>query len=198
MAFPLTDKVTNLDFFSQQPTLISTSLSGKEQRAQLSSQKWAVRMTLNNLSDTDRRTLQSFVQEQNGSLTAFELELPSDLADSSGGYTGSITVDGAHSAGATSVSISTSASNGTYAVKKGDLIRFAGAVKTYMVTSNTFVDVSGDATISISPALQTDVSNTTVVTHTDISLNVRIDNEFKYSARQELFANTKMEFIEVI
>jgi hypothetical protein len=198
MAFPLTDKVTNLDFFSQTPTLISTSLSGKEQRAQLSSQKWAVRMTLNNLSDADRRTLQSFVQEQNGSLTAFELELPSDLADSSGGYTGAITTDGAHSAGATTVSISTSASSGTYAVKKGDLIRFAGAVKTYMVTSNTFVDVSGDATISISPSLQTDVSTTTSVTHTNVSLNVRIDNEFKYSARQELFANTKMEFIEVI
>lgn len=198
MAFPLTDKVTNLDFFSQTPTLISTSLSGKEQRAQLSSQKWAVRMTLNNLSDADRRTLQSFVQEQNGSLTAFELELPSDLADSSGGYTGAITTDGAHSAGDTTVSISTSASAGTYAVKKGDLIRFAGAVKTYMVTSNTFVDVSGDATISISPSLQTDVSTTTSVTHTNVSLNVRIDNEFKYSARQELFANTKMEFIEVI
>jgi hypothetical protein len=198
MAFPLTDKVTNLDFFSQTPTLISTSLSGKEQRAQLSSQKWAVRMTLNNLSDADRRTLQSFVQEQNGSLTAFELELPSDLADSSGGYTGAITTDGAHSAGATTVSISTSASSGTYAVKKGDLIRFAGAVKTYMVTSNTFVDVSGDATISISPSLQTDVSTTTSVTHTNVSLNVRIDNEFKYTARQELFANTKMEFIEVI
>jgi hypothetical protein len=198
MAFPLTDKVTNLDFFSQTPTLISTSLSGKEQRAQLSSQKWAVRMTLNSLSDADRRTLQSFVQEQNGSLTAFELELPSDLADSSGGYTGAITTDGAHSAGATTVSISTSASSGTYAVKKGDLIRFAGAVKTYMVTSNTFVDVSGDATISISPSLQTDVSTTTSVTHTNVSLNVRIDNEFKYSARQELFANTKMEFIEVI
>jgi hypothetical protein len=198
MAFPLTDKVTNLDFFSQTPTLISTSLSGKEQRAQLSSQKWAVRMTLNSLSDADRRTLQSFVQEQNGSLTAFELELPSDLADSSGGYTGAITTDGAHSAGATTVSISTSASSGTYAVKKGDLIRFAGAVKTYMVTSNTFVDVSGDATISISPSLQTDVSTTTSVTHTNVSLNVRIDNEFKYTARQELFANTKMEFIEVI
>lgn len=198
MAFPLTDKVTNLDFFSQQPTLISTSLSGKEQRAQLSSQKWAVRMTLNNLSDADRRTLQSFVQEQNGSLTAFELELPSDLADSSAGYTDPITVNGAQSSGATTVDISTSASGGTYAVKKGDLIRFAGAVKTYMVISDTFVDVSGDATISISPALQTDVSNATVVTHTDVSLNVRIDNEFKYSARQELFANTKMEFIEVI
>jgi hypothetical protein len=198
MAFPLTDKVTNLDFFSQTPTLISTSLSGKEQRAQLSSQKWAVRMTLNSLSDADRRTLQSFVQEQNGSLTAFELELPSDLADSSGGYTGAITTDGAHSAGATTVSISTSASSGTYAVKKGDLIRFAGAVKTYMVTSKTFVDVSGDATISISPSLQTDVSTTTSVTHTNVSLNVRIDNEFKYTARQELFANTKMEFIEVI
>jgi len=198
MAFPLTDKVTQLDFYSQQPTLISTSLSGKEQRAQLSSQKWAVSMRLNNLSDADRRTLQSFAQEQNGSLNSFELELPSDLADSSAGYTGSIAVDGAHSAGATTVSISTSAANGTYAVKKGDLIRFAGAVKTYMVTSDTTVDISGDADISISPALQTDLTDTTVVTHTNVSLNVRLDSDFGYKIAQELFASVKMDFIEVI
>lgn len=198
MAFPLTDKVTNLDFYSQQPTLISTSLSGKEQRAQASSQKWAVKMRLNNLSDADRRTLQSFIQEQSGSLTAFELELPSDLADSSGGYTGAISADGAHSAGDTTISISTSAGSGTYAVKKGDLIRFAGAVKTYMVTSNTLVDVSGNADITISPALQTDVTDTTSITHINVSLNVRLDSEFSYKMGQELFADAKLDFIEVI
>lgn len=198
MAFPLTDKVTNLDFYSQQPTMISTSLSGKEQRAQVSSQKWALRMQLRNLSDADRRTLQAFVQEQNGSLTAFELQLPSDLADSSGGYTGSIAVDGAHSAGDTTISISTSASTGTYAVKKGDLIRFAGAVKTYMVTNNQTVDASGNADITISPALQSDLTDTTAVTHTNVSVNVRIDNEFSYKMGQELFADVRMDFVEVI
>lgn len=198
MTFPLTNKVTNLEFYSQQPTLISTSLSGKEQRAQLASQKWGVRMTLSNLSDSDRRVLQSFVQEQRGSLTAFTLQLPSDLADSSGGYTGTITVDGAHTAGDTTIAISSSAANGTYAVKKGDLIRFVGSVKTYMVISNTLVDGNGDATITISPALQTNIADTTVVGHQNVSLNVRLENNFRYTAGADLYATTRMDFIEVI
>lgn len=197
MAFPLTDKVTNLDFSSQQPTLISTSLSGKEQRGQLSSQKWFVSMRLNSLNASDRRELQAFIQDQNGRLTAFDLELPSELADSSAGYTGSITVDGAHSIGDTSVDIDSSA-NGTLVLKPGDLIRFAGAVKTYMVTNNVLADGSGKASVSISPALQTALTDTTAVTHTNVKLNVRINNDFSYSIGQEFFADVRLDFIEVI
>lgn len=198
MAFPLKDKVTNLEFTSEDPVLISTSLSGKEQRGKRASQKWVVQMRLNNLSDADRRTLQSFVQEQGGSLTAFDLELPADLADSSAGYTGTITADGEQAIGSTTINISTSASNGTYALRKGDLIRFSGAVKTYMVTSDTLVDVNGDADITISPALQTTVANTTNIVHQNLTLNVRLDSEFSYRMAQELFATVRLDFIEVI
>jgi len=198
MAFPLTDKITNLNFYSDQPTLISTSLSGREQRAQASTQKWRVDITMNALSDADRRKLQAYFAEQGGALNAFDFQLPQELADSSAGYTGNITVSGAHTAGDTTIDIQTSG-NGITVLKAGDLLRFNGAVKTYMVVSDVLVDGSGAGTVTISPALQTNLTNTQAVAHQNVNLNMRLDGDtFNYAIGQDFYSNIKLKLIEVI
>jgi hypothetical protein len=198
MSFPLKDNVSNLTFYAEHPTLISTSMSGREQRAQLSSQKWRVDMRLNNLTDADRRTLLGFIAEQKGSLNAFDLELPSDLSDSSGVYSGSITCSGTATAGTTAIAIATSA-NGLIVLKKGDLVRFTGGVKTYIVTANVTVNSSGFGTMNISPALQATFAGNTAITHKDVKLNVRLDKDnFSYSMSTEPYGSFALNFVEVI
>lgn len=200
MAFPLTNKISRLEFSSYNPTLMVTSLSGREQRAQVGSQKWQVEIQLENLSDADRKTLQGFFAEQNGMLSEFDFELPAALSDSSAGYTNQMFTDSAtETAGSTSITIETVGAASTTVLKKGDLIRFDGKKKTYMVTDDVTTNASNLGTCNISPALQTDITGATEIYHTSVNLNVRLnEDQFVHDVGIEGFGTFAITLLEVI
>jgi hypothetical protein len=71
-------------------------------------------------------------------------------------------VNGAASAGATSVAIDGGGVTGTY--KKGDIVTFAGHSQTYALTADVTLDGSGVGTLPISPALTANVADNAAVT----------------------------------
>lgn len=74
-----------------------------------------------------------------------------------GTLTGSITVSGAHSAGATSVTLATGAGE-SIALLDGDIITFAGDTTTYAVRGDLTVGASSSGAVTISPGLSAALS----------------------------------------
>lgn len=197
MTFPLTDKITQCDITTSVKTLITRSLNGNEQRAQVDTQRWQANIVLSNISDTERRELMSFIANQNGSLNAFNFELPGDLGKSSAGYTGTITTSTGGNAGDTSISVS--GNNSTAILKDGDLIRFTGKNKTYTVIGDVTTNISGVATVNFSPALVESISSGVVVTHNPVLLNMRFDgDDYGFSTNPTIFSNINLRLIEVL
>lgn len=195
MAFPDVE-ISSLDFTSNQQTLITTALSGNEQRANLFTQKWEMSCRFNNLSDADRRKLQGFIAEQQGALNSFEFALPGDLANSGANFSGTITTTGTGAVGATSVTVTSD--NSTAILKAGDLIRFPGQNKTYMVTADVTTSGTGSATVNFLPGLLESVSSSTDITHRSVTVNMRFDgDQFRYNISPTYYGSFSLSFVEV-
>lgn len=196
MSFPTSIPFNSIELNSQQPVQIVKSLSGREERNILSSQYWTVTGNFNNLTDTQRKTLMGFFAGQSGGLLSFNLQLPDPLGTSSAGYTGSITVNGTEAVGQTEITVTSSAVS-TDILKAGDLIRFAGHNKVYMVTADCTADGTGNAIIDIFPALQFEETSS-VVSHIDLNMVVRFQENLSFTMGPELFGSFAITFTEVI
>jgi hypothetical protein len=195
MAFP--DIAPNRTEISQQtPMIVLQALNGREERLATRIPFFTIINTYENLTAAERRQIIGHHASVGGSLTAFSIELPEDVKDSSAGYTGAITVDGAHTAGDTTVDITT-ASDGAI-LKAGDYIKFAGHNKLYQVTADVTA-ASSSATVSIFPALLDSLSNAEVVSHTDVNIVVRYaSDDIMYAMDPNLFGTLSISFKEDI
>jgi len=198
MAFP-TIPFTNMSLRSINPTRITSTINGIEQRASVGAQYYSLTVSFSNLTQAYQRQLFAFVDEMRGPLTNFDIALPDYLGNSTGSYTGSITVNGAVSAGATSVIVATSASNGTVILKAGDLLRFASHNKLYAVKSDITAGSGGAATILLTQPLRSALTNSSSVTHRSLSMNVRFasDNQ-EFQVDASLYPTFDIEFVEVL
>lgn len=80
-----------------------------------------------------------------------------------GSLTGTITVSGAHNAGVTSVTLATDTGE-AIALKKGDIITFAGHSQTYAVLADLTVGASSSGAVTIRPGLQVALAGGEAVT----------------------------------
>jgi hypothetical protein len=188
---------TALELSSNTPTIVTTSISGLEQRSQVRTQYFNFTASFQNLSDAERREIMGFLMSKRGSLTPFSIDLPSPFNNSTGAYTGTITVT-VGAAGATSVT-ATVASN-VVIVKAGDFIKFSGHNKLYMVTADATAS-AGTVSISLFPALRTSaVSNT--ITHKTVPMYVRCStDQLGFSAGAvggDGYNSIDIDFVEVI
>ena len=157
---------TDVTLRSVNPTRVTTSINGVIQRQAIGAQYFAVTGSFSNLTQTQQRQLFGFIEQMRGPLTAFNLQLPDYLADSTGDFTGTITVATNTSAGATSIPITSSAANGVVILRAGDLIRFSNHNKVYTVAS-TVTAVSGNETLTLSQPLRSAVTTSHTITHKD-------------------------------
>lgn len=194
--FPSVD-FSAMELSSNTPTIVTTSLSGLEQRAQVATQYFSFTASFQNLSDAERRQIMGFLMGKRGNLTAFSIDLPSPFNNSTGAYTGTITVT-AGASGATSVTASV-ASN-VLIVKAGDFIKFSGHNKVYMVTADATAS-SSTVTINLFPALRTSVASNTV-THKTVPMYVRCSaDQIGFSAGAvggDGYNSIDIDFVEVI
>lgn len=187
--FPLSANISELTFSSNNKTLITRSLNGNEQRAQVEAQRFEASATFRNLSETARKALQSFIATQNGALNSFILPLPGDIGNS-GGTNGSLTI-GTHSTGDTTVTIGGSPID----IKNGDLFRISGQNKLYMFTA----DSSDGVDVPIFPALQDDTTAGTTVVIDGVTMNARFSGDlYQYRTDPTFFSTFTIDFIEVL
>ena len=173
------DYLTPLTVASNQPEVATDTLSLRRIVSSTDAQRWEAQIPLepdsggvNNLINTIQVD-----REIKGGHTAFPLLIPQPLGTDTTS-TANITVSGAHSAGDTTVDIDSTA---IFSIPAGRFITFGTSGKVYRVTQNAVYSsanvTNGDTiTLNIFPALVTDVTDNIVVTHDDVNMQVRYDN----------------------
>jgi hypothetical protein len=187
---------TDCSISSNTPTLVTRSINGVEERATIAGQYWSVAATFRNISDSERRQLLGFIMKSRGPYSTFDLTLPTTLDDSTGNYTGTITVATA-TAGNLSFTATVSASN-TLILKAGDFIKFSNHNKVYMVTDDA-TSVGTNLTVNVYPAIRTSATSSHTVTHKNVPMTVRFATDnIPFNLDQKLFSSVDIDFVEVL
>lgn len=188
---------TTLELRNNTPTIVSTSLSGLENRTQVGTQYWSFTATFNNISDSQRRQIMGFLMSKRGNFSPFSIGLPEPFEDSSGNYATSPITISTGAAGATTV-VGTGVSNSTLILKAGDFVSFANHNKVYMVTADATSTGSGQVSVNLWPALRTSVASSTMK-HKNVEIYVRCSqDQISFSSDPNLLTTMDLDFVEVI
>lgn len=193
MSYPETPVFQSLSFESVDPTLVSESVNGRTQTRKIAGQRWALNAKYPPMTRADFMPVYAFLMQQRGQLNSFTLTIPL-LEDARGTATGSLKANGGASAGATSVTVD----GITGTLVEGDMVKFAGHTKVYMVVAHT--ETTGNTTnITVSPALRSAVANNEAVTYDDVPIKVRLKNDVQaFDLRVDSLFEYEVDFIEAL
>lgn len=186
----------SMQVISVNPTKVTTSINGVEQRLASTGQYFRFVGTYSNLTQANQRAVFGHIQGRAGPLNTFTISLPSYMGNSTAGFTG--TISGVtESANATSFT-ATASSNNTAILKAGDLIKFSSHNKIYTVTSDVTSGAAGACTIYIYPGLRQAVTSNTI-THRSVQPTVRYASDnAEFGLGPDQFTTFTLEFIEVL
>jgi len=176
-AFPIsTSKFETLGIKSIQSTIISKSISGKKLSRTIDSQRWAFTISIiTSTRATAYGELMAFIVKQRSGKENFTI-IPPELEDARGSETGTVLVNGAQSAGDTTIAMDGFAGDGAGRFKMGDFIKFASHDKIYMVVADV-TSSSNAATVTIEPPLIADIANDSTVTYDNVPFTVHLTND---------------------
>jgi hypothetical protein len=125
----------------------------------------------------------AFIMKQRSQKETFQIALP-DLKNAKGDVSGTVLVNGAHTAGDTTITVD--AMTGT--LKAGDFVKFGGDSKVYMVVSDATADGSNEATLTIEPP-----------TYDGVEFTVRLTNDIQQFNTDDLdLYKFEVDFIEAL
>ena len=178
-AFPIsTSKFETLGIKSIQSTIISKSISGKKLSRTIDSQRWAFTASIITAKRSDvYGELMAFIIKQRSGKENFTI-IPPEIEDARGSETGSVLVNGAQSAGDTTIAMDGFAGDGAGRFKMGDFIKFASHDKIYMVVADV-TSSSNAATVTIEPPLVADIANDSAVTYDNVPVTVHLTNDMQ-------------------
>lgn len=173
-AFPTDPNFRSLQFKDNRPILLNQTLSGKKSARQIGSQYFSFTVQMPPMKQTKAQEIFAFLQKQKGGYENFTIAAPLDNLGASKDET-DIVVNGVHAVSDNTIAID-GFSQTTDALKAGDLIKFAGHSKVYMVESD--VDASGGAaTVTISPNLVAALADNEAVTVNKPSFTVYLESD---------------------
>jgi len=187
MSYPTSPKFNAINLQSESPTLFSETVSGRMQSRKISGQKWTFTATYPPLTRTEFNPVFAFTVLQSGRHGVFTVT-PTEISTSSGNPSGTVTCSAA-ALGATSVTIA----GLTGALKAGDVVKFSGHDKVYMLTA----DRSGNGAMAFTPALITAVTTSDTVIYINVPFTVRLANDVQgYQLGAGMFYKYEVDFIE--
>ena len=196
--FPTSPNFRSLNFKDNRPTLVNQTLSGRKQVRQIGSQYFSFTVQMPPLQREKAQEVFAFLQKQKGSFEDFTIVAPLDNLGAGKAET-DIQVVGAHTSGDASIVLDGFTASQTGALKAGDLVKFAGHSKVYMVQNNIDADGSGALTLQISPNLITTLADNEAVTVNKPSFTVYLENnEIMYSTDASGFYSISFDVREVI
>ncbi len=188
--FPSSPGFTAVNFRTANYNLSSTSLSGRTQVRSLGSQRWEFSVSFPPMDRSEYGPVNAFLVKQRGMLESFQIVLPI-ISMQSGNASGSKTVNGALSAGATTVNLQ----GGSGTLKSGDVFKFAGHNKVYMFTA----DRNGNGNVTFEPPLSASVADGEGIVITNVPFTVRINNDVQeYNYSTDGTVSYEIDMIEVI
>ena len=166
-----------LNFKSQQKTLMSTTDSGKTFRRQVDGQRWTFTVSYPLKTRQDFAPIQAFIIRQRSQKENFTITFPSYL-NAQGSETGTVLVNGVHSAGDTTIAVDGHAGDTAGSFKAGDLIKFAGHSKVYMIVSDV-TPSSNASTLTIEPPLTNALADDEAVTYDSVPFTVHLNSDLQ-------------------
>ena len=174
--FPTSPTPQNASIGSEQNTIVSVTTSGRVQTRQIDGQKFTLTLSYPPMTRQNFAPIKAFIMKQRARLNTFTI-IPPVISNAQGVASGTISVDGSVSAGATTCTIDgmTVSTNGI--LKAGDYFRFSGADKVYMAVEDLDADGTGSGTLTFEPPLRTAVTDDTALVYDNVDFTVRLRND---------------------
>ena len=186
--FPTSILPNSLSLQDNRPSLINQSVSGKRVTRKYGSQYFTLEVSLPPLQKSDAMTVFSFLKQQENAFDKFDYQYPIINTGVNRTQT-DIKADGAHSVGDSTIALKNFDTSTSNVLKAGDVIKFSGHDKIYMVTADLTSDSSGDATVSISPSIISTLANNEAVTVDQPNFKVYLDSDILFTTNSSgLFA----------
>ena len=165
------------NFKDESNTLISVSDSGRRYARKIDNQRWKFTCKYTNLTRAEFAPILAFITKQRGQKETFTV-IPPKIKDALGSETTTISVNGAHTAGDTTIAIDGFNADSAGSLKAGDFIKFSGHTKVYMVVADV-TPSSNAATVTIEPPLITALTDDSVVTYDNVPFTVHLTNDLQ-------------------
>tara|TARA_R100001460_G_scaffold73915_4_gene114841 strand:- start:594 stop:1199 length:606 start_codon:yes stop_codon:yes gene_type:complete len=197
-SFPTSPGFSALNFQNVRPTLVNQSLSGRRAVRQIGSQYFMFTVSMPPMNQDNAMDIFAFLQKQKGSFESFQIKIPLQNRGAEKSST-AVKVVGSHSATDSTIALDGFSASTSGVLKAGDLIKFAGHTKVYMVQSDIDSDGSGAATVLIEPGIVTTLADNEVVTMNQPDITVYLTSEdIMYSVDRNSIFNISFDVREVI
>ena len=191
--YPTTPEFASVGFGSEQKTITSTTDSGKMFAVQVDGQRFKFSASYPPMSRSDFSPVYAFIMKQRSQKETFQIALP-DLKNAKGDVSGTVLVNGIHSAGDTTIDID----GMTGTLKAGDFVKFGGHSKVYMVVADATAS-AGATTITIEPPLRSALADDEAITYDGIEFTVRLTNDIQEFNTNDLDTyRFEVDFIEAL
>src|SRR6056300_1333724 len=168
--FPTSPVASDAQIGSEQNTIVSVTTSGRVQTRQIDGQKFTITLDYTPMTRANFAPIKAFLMKQRSRLNTFTV-IPPVVSNAQGVATGTISVDGAISAVATTCTIEI--------LKAGDYFRFTGQEKVYMAVEDLDADGTGSGTLTFEPPLRSDVANDVALVYDNVDFTVRLKNDIQ-------------------
>jgi len=191
--YPTSPEFSAIGFSSEQKTITSTTDSGKMYAVQVDGQRFKFSTTYPPMTRAEFAPVIAFIMKQRSQKETFQIALP-DLKNAKGDVSGTVLVNGVHSAGDTTIDVD----GMTGTLKAGDMIKFGGHSKVYMVVSDATAS-AGAATLNIEPPLRSALADDEAVTYDNVSFTVRLTSDLQEFNTSDLdLYRFEVDFIEAL
>jgi hypothetical protein len=197
-AFPTTKNPTVFNFASNRPNSTTYTLSGKRSVKQFAAQYFSFSVQMPPMQQSDFQAFHAFLVKQKGSFDTFTFQYPLDNlgADKNNA---SVVVNGVHAIGDSTIAMDGFTADTDDVFKAGDLIKFNGHNKVYMVTGDANSSAGGAATISIEPPLQAALANNEDIDTNQPSFTVAlVQDDLLYATDASGFFSLSFDVREVL
>ena len=194
--FPTSPVAQNADVGSEQKTIITTTTSGRVQTRQIDGQKFIITLDYAPMTRSNFAPIKAFLMKQRSRLNTFTI-IPPVVSNAQGVASGTISVNGAITSGATTCTIDGMAVSTNDILKAGDYFGFAGQNKVYMAVEDLDSDASGEGTLTFEPPLRSDVADDVALVYDNVDFTVRLRNDIQeYSIITDNLYKYEIDLIE--
>jgi hypothetical protein len=196
--FPSSPTPSSVSISSNQNTIVTTTASGRRQARQIDAQKFKLRVIFPIMTRTEFAPINAFILKQRSQMESFTF-VPPTVYNSLGVASGVISVNGAISAGVTSVAIDGMANSTSGVFKAGDYFRFTGQNKVYMVMADVSSNGSGAGTLTFEPPLRTNVADNAVLIYSNVDFTVGLTGDVQeFNISTENYFQYEIDLIEIL
>ena len=196
--FPSSPAPRDVAISTNQNTIVTTTASGRRQARQIDGQKFRLRLRFPVMTRSQFAPILAFIMKQRSQMESFQY-VPPTIDDALGVASGVISVNGAISAGVTSVAIDGMANSTSGVFKAGDYFRFTGQTKVYMVMSDVSSNGSGQGTLTFEPPLRANVADNAVLIYSNVDFTVGLTGDIQeFNISTENYFQYEIDLIEVL